>query len=89
MASEAAAKAKDCSKSLRLNIFGEWESRLLYVTITRPGSIDPCQVKRRALDLSGDALNSLKILFLSTPDSQPAANFGICDDPDYFTLKGV
>jgi hypothetical protein len=28
-----------------------------YVTITRPGSIDPCQVKRRALDFSGDATN--------------------------------
>ena len=55
--------------------------------LTRSGSIDPCQLKRRALDLSGDAINSPKILFSSTPDSQQAANFGICDDPDYFTLK--
>jgi hypothetical protein len=33
-----------------------------YVTITQPGSIDPCQVRRRTLDLSSDAINSPKIL---------------------------
>ena len=37
-----------------------------YVTITQPRSIDPCQLKLHALDLSGDAINSPKIIFSNT-----------------------